>query len=88
MPAQKDLTMPIYNYRCTACEAEFELLRSLSDDSAPACPDCGSPDLRRLLSRVATPGGSAKLLKGARSLARKEGHFSNYSKAERKKSGV
>ncbi|WP_411911709.1 FmdB family zinc ribbon protein, partial [Rhodovulum sulfidophilum] len=25
--------MPIYNYRCTACEAEFELLRSLSDDS-------------------------------------------------------
>ncbi|ARC90551.1 FmdB family transcriptional regulator [Rhodovulum sp. MB263] len=80
--------MPIYNYSCTACEAEFELLRSLSDDSAPACPDCGSPDLRRLLSRVATPGGSAKLLKGARSLARKEGHFSNYSKAERKKSGV
>ncbi|MCE8418426.1 FmdB family zinc ribbon protein [Rhodovulum sulfidophilum] len=80
--------MPIYNYRCTACEAEFELLRSLSDDSTPACPDCGSPEVKRLLSRVAASGESAKLLKGARSLARKEGHFSNYSKSERKKSGV
>ncbi|RBO51787.1 zinc ribbon domain-containing protein [Rhodovulum sp. BSW8] len=80
--------MPMYNYCCTACEAEFELLRSLSDDSAPACPDCGSPEVRRLLSRVVATGDSAKLIKGARSLAKKEGHFSNYSKSERKKGGV
>ncbi|MBL3567276.1 zinc ribbon domain-containing protein, partial [Rhodovulum sulfidophilum] len=50
--------------------------------------DCGSPEVKRLLSRIAASGESAKLLKGARSLARKEGHFSNYSKSERKKSGV
>jgi len=77
--------MPIYNYRCNACDAEFELLVPLSSETAPACPGCESTDLTRLLSRVAPPGKVAGIFASARKQAAKEGHFSNYSKAEKAK---
>ena len=40
--------MPIYDYRCRGCGAEFEALVRAS--SAPACPTCASADLARLPS--------------------------------------
>lgn len=40
--------MPIYEYKCASCSAEFEEL--VFGDDAPACPKCGAEDCRRLLS--------------------------------------
>lgn len=46
--------MPIYEYRCAACEAEFEELLSSSTAPAPACPSCGAPTVERRWSSFAT----------------------------------
>jgi putative FmdB family regulatory protein len=75
--------MPLYDYRCTACRAEFELLVRAS--TVPTCPQCGATDLERAVSRVAPAGKSAGIVAAGRRAAAKEGHFSNYSKAERAK---
>jgi len=40
--------MPIYEYACTACGHEFELL--IRGKATPACPACESEDLERKLS--------------------------------------
>jgi putative FmdB family regulatory protein len=46
--------MPIYEYRCKACERIFAFLYGVSRDSRdPACPACQGKDLARLISRVA-----------------------------------
>ena len=57
--------MPIYEYRCKKCGAEFEQLRSLADmDKRSACPTCKSRATQRKVSMsfavVASPsaGGS------------------------------
>ena len=42
--------MPIYEYQCGACGHELEKLQRMSDDQLTDCPDCGKPDLRRLVS--------------------------------------
>jgi putative FmdB family regulatory protein len=46
--------MPIYEYYCTACKktSSFLLLRS-TEEIAPYCKNCKSPDVKRVLSRVA-----------------------------------
>jgi putative FmdB family regulatory protein len=33
--------MPMYEYRCVACDKQFELRQKFSDPPAAACPDCG-----------------------------------------------
>jgi putative FmdB family regulatory protein len=43
--------MPLFSYHCTGCDTEFETLVLGAD--LVACPECGSADLRQLLSRVA-----------------------------------
>ena len=43
--------MPLFGYRCGACDTAFEAL--VIGAEAPSCPACGSADLQRLLSRVA-----------------------------------
>jgi putative FmdB family regulatory protein len=40
--------MPIYEYCCEQCETKFETL--IRRDETAACPDCGSENVRRLLS--------------------------------------
>ncbi|MDE2371653.1 MAG: zinc ribbon domain-containing protein [Burkholderiales bacterium] len=75
--------MPIHDYRCTSCKSEFELL--VRSTTAPQCPHCGSSALERLVSRVAPAGKSAGIIAAGRSAAAREGHFSNYSAAERSK---
>ena len=42
--------MPIYEYKCKACEHKFDKLQKLSDDPLTDCPDCGKPDLVKLVS--------------------------------------
>ena len=44
--------MPIYEYRCSHCANEFELL-ILHNSAAPACPSCDSGEVERLLSGFA-----------------------------------
>lgn len=75
--------MPLYDYRCRSCQAEFELL--VRSSTAPACPHCGSADLARAVSRIAPAGKTAGIVAGNRRRAAREGHFSHYSKAERAK---
>lgn len=45
--------MPLYDFRCRACETAFEA-RVPADTVAP-CPKCASEDTERLLSRFAGP---------------------------------
>jgi|TARA_B110000967_G_scaffold198467_2_gene231511 putative FmdB family regulatory protein len=42
--------MPIYEYRCQACNHEHEALQKMSDDSLVDCPACAKPELKKLLS--------------------------------------
>src|SRR5262249_34559585 len=45
-------TMPVYEFRCRACDHEFEQL-VLPGRPEPACPECQSADLERKLSSFA-----------------------------------
>lgn len=42
--------MPIYEYECRDCGHVFDALQKMSDDVLRDCPDCGKPELRKLLS--------------------------------------
>jgi putative FmdB family regulatory protein len=61
--------MPIYEYRCSQCGADFERLRPLGRaDEAGPCPRCGSPEVRRRLSVFASfarDGGETRAVAGS-----------------------
>lgn len=42
--------MPIYEYQCTECGYEFEKLQKMSDAALVDCPQCGKPELRKMIS--------------------------------------
>ncbi|MBL0093528.1 MAG: zinc ribbon domain-containing protein [Piscinibacter sp.] len=75
--------MPLYDYGCSACGQQFELL--VRSSTVPACPHCAAAALERLVSLTAPQGSSQALIAAGRRAAAKEGHFSHYSKAERAK---
>lgn len=75
--------MPIYDYHCTACQHDFELL--VRGNTVPACPHCASGALQRRVSLTAPQGTSDGLVAAGRRAAAREGHFSHYSRAERGK---
>lgn len=77
--------MPIHDYHCSACQADFELL--VRSSTTPTCPHCASTALERQISRIAPAGTSAAIIAAGRKAAAREGHFSNYSRAERVKVG-
>jgi putative FmdB family regulatory protein len=52
--------MPTYDYRCNACEHEFELFQSMSEGVKKKCPECGKLKLERLIGT-----GSALIFKGS-----------------------
>jgi putative FmdB family regulatory protein len=54
--------MPIYEYTCDNCSSRFEFL--VRRDERPACPECGSRRLDKLLSVPAahTTNGSSSSL--------------------------
>lgn len=42
--------MPIYDYHCTACGADSEILHKISDPPETVCPECGKPKLVKQVS--------------------------------------
>lgn len=52
--------MPTYEYRCSACEHEFEVFQSMKDDPKRTCPECGKRALERLIGT-----GAAVIFKGS-----------------------
>jgi putative FmdB family regulatory protein len=45
--------MPLYEYRCEACEHQFEIIQKFSDDPIEVCPSCGQGPVVKLLSSPA-----------------------------------
>ncbi|GIX02953.1 MAG: hypothetical protein KatS3mg112_1890 [Thermogutta sp.] len=43
--------MPIYEYTCEKCGAQFELL--IRNNEEPRCPQCGTTDVAKQLSKPA-----------------------------------
>jgi putative FmdB family regulatory protein len=52
--------MPTYDYICDACEHEFELFQSITENAKRKCPECGRLKLRRLFGT-----GAAIVFKGS-----------------------
>lgn len=75
--------MPIHDYHCQACEADFELLVRSSGTATPVCPQCGSAQLQRLVSRLAPAGRIEAIRMSNRRAADRAGHFSHFSPSER-----
>lgn len=75
--------MPLYDFRCQACQQTFELL--VRGSAQATCPHCASSALERQVSLTAPQGSSAAIVAAGRRAAAREGHFSHYSRAERAK---
>jgi putative FmdB family regulatory protein len=41
--------MPTYDYRCDACEHEWELFHSINAEPVKKCPECGKPKAKRVI---------------------------------------
>ena len=53
--------MPIYEYRCEACDRRFEVLTSFAErDRSHTCPSCESSQTRVLVSSFAAIGGEGE----------------------------
>jgi putative FmdB family regulatory protein len=51
--------MPIYEYRCKACEKTFSRIQKMDAGSeGVTCPSCESQQVERLLSSFASTSGS------------------------------
>lgn len=42
--------MPFYEYECSACKHQTEVLQKISDAPLKKCPECGKQALKRLIS--------------------------------------
>lgn len=42
--------MPIYDYKCSNCGQEFELIQKFSDEPKTKCPNCEKDTLSKLVS--------------------------------------
>lgn len=49
--------MPVYEYRCADCAAQFEEL--IMGSEVPVCPSCDSGDLTRLISTFGVSQGAS-----------------------------
>ena len=52
--------MPIYEYRCAACDHRFETI--VRGSEAPSCPSCRSTALEKQLSVFAVGAGDGRAL--------------------------
>lgn len=43
--------MPIYEYKCSACEEQLEVMQKISDPRLTVCPECGG-ELSKLISNT------------------------------------
>ena len=44
--------MPLYDYGCKDCSHVFEAFHKIADPGPSECPECGSENVRKLLSAV------------------------------------
>ncbi len=44
--------MPIYEYKCNACDGSLEKLQKMSDEPLTLCPSCGEESLKKQISAV------------------------------------
>jgi len=51
--------MPMYDFECKACGHTFETVAKV--DELPACPECQSADVSRLISAPAIKGAANNL---------------------------
>jgi putative FmdB family regulatory protein len=42
--------MPIYEYKCSKCEHQFEIIQRFSDNPVEICPECGQESIKKLVS--------------------------------------
>jgi putative FmdB family regulatory protein len=75
--------MPLYYFHCRTCDKTSELL--IRGSETAECPHCGATNLDQQIAKPATPGRSKEIIRSARAQAAREGHFSNYSRSERKR---
>ena len=45
--------MPIYEYQCTECGYQTEVLQKISDEPLKDCPECGKPTMKKMVSAAA-----------------------------------
>lgn len=50
--------MPIYEFQCESCDLTFEKLTFKGDEGHIGCPECGTRNVKRLLSPTSIMGGS------------------------------
>ena len=46
----EEIIMPIYDYQFEACGHQLEAMQKMSDAPLTDCPECGKPDLKKMLS--------------------------------------
>jgi putative FmdB family regulatory protein len=42
--------MPTYEYKCKACDNEFEVVQRMVDEPLVECPKCKKPELKKVIS--------------------------------------
>tara|TARA_B100000925_G_scaffold157048_1_gene117978 strand:- start:635 stop:925 length:291 start_codon:yes stop_codon:yes gene_type:complete len=42
--------MPIYDYKCSDCEHQIEVIQKINDDPMIVCPECSKRSLKKLVS--------------------------------------
>lgn len=73
--------MPLFDFQCKACQTQYE--RLVRGDRLPACPECGSEDVQKLIVSRLAPAGKIEAIRMAnRRAAHAQGLFSNYSPSE------
>lgn len=75
--------MPLFDYHCPQCNADFELLVRAS--TVPACPQCGSTTLEKRVSRIAPAGKIEAIRMSNRRAAAAQGHLDHYSPSDKAK---
>jgi len=45
--------MPIYEYQCTACGFQKEMLQKISDEPLKTCPECGKDTMQKMVTAAA-----------------------------------
>ncbi|MCH9007148.1 zinc ribbon domain-containing protein [candidate division KSB1 bacterium] len=54
--------MPIYEYKCKKCDAQFDALQRIGEDGSNLnCPDCGEQHPEKLLSVFASSDNEGSL---------------------------
>lgn len=80
--------MPIYEYRCTECGHQTEVLQKISEPALTVCTACGKPSFTKLLSaagfQLKGSGWYATDFKGGTKKPESKGESKADSKSEAK----